>query len=37
LIHHLCEIGSESKYIAWVIASRGTWWLCFAVKFARYS
>jgi hypothetical protein len=30
LIHHLCEIGRESKYIAWVIASRGTWCSCFA-------
>ena len=28
---------SESRCIAWVIASRGTWWLCFATGFARYS
>ena len=37
LIHHLCEIRSESKCIAWVIASRGTWWLCFAMGFTCYS
>jgi hypothetical protein len=37
LIHRLCEIGRESKCIAWVIASRSTWCLCFAVYFACYS
>jgi hypothetical protein len=37
LIHYLCEIGRESKCIAWVFASRGTWCLCFAVTFACYS
>ena len=30
LIHHLSEIGSKSKCIAWVFASRGTWCSCFA-------
>jgi hypothetical protein len=37
LIHHLCEIWSESKCIGWVIASRGTWWLCFTTGFSCYS
>ena len=37
LFDHLCEIRRASKCIAWVVASSGTWWSCFAARFACYS
>jgi hypothetical protein len=31
------EIGEHPSALLWVIVSRGTWWLCFAVDFTCYS
>jgi hypothetical protein len=31
------ENGEHPSALLWVIASRGTWWLCFAVDFSCYS
>jgi hypothetical protein len=37
LDHHLVRSENIQVHCFWVVASRGTWWLCFATDFTCYS